>query len=410
MKKQVLFLTLAGFGLTAAAQNPVVENPEPKIKFGGFVEYRAFLDDYRSVETRDGLMNYYPSAAKMDKNGDDVNKQIQLQMLSITARFNTKIEGPDAFGAKTTAFIEGDFAGTGSDYVSMIRLRHAYINFNWGNTQVLAGQYWHPTNIPECAPNTLAFGAGFPFHALLRTPQIRVTQAFAGNFKAVGALLSSSSYKIANNNEAQRNSGIPEVQAQMQYANPSVFAAVTGGYKVLKPRFTTTKGYSTDQTVGSYNLSGSLKVKLPAVNISLESTYGTNLKDLNFIGGIGAADSITVDDYGYASLKTSATWIDLETTGSKVKFGLFGGYSQNLGSDDTYISLNNSSYSRNDDLSYVYRVSPRVVFISGKVNIGLEYMLTTAVYGSEFDTKHKVTKEADPVTNNRILLLVKYSF
>ena len=53
----------------------------------------------------------------------------------------------------------------------------------------------------------------------------------------------------------------------------------------------------------------------------------------------------------------------MNTKGKKVQFGLFGGYTQNLGAED---DINGNTFARGANIDYVYRVSPRVVFIAGK--------------------------------------------
>jgi hypothetical protein len=59
-------------------------------------------------------------------------------------RLNLSIKGPDAWTAKTSAFIEGEFSGavgTPSAY-GLFRLRHAFLKMDWSDMSLLFGQYW----------------------------------------------------------------------------------------------------------------------------------------------------------------------------------------------------------------------------------------------------------------------------
>ena len=97
-------------------------------------------------------------------------------MLSVQTRLVGKITGPDAFGAKTSGYIEAEFFGTSDADVNGFRLRHAYVKLNWTTTELLIGQFWHPMFITESFPEVVSFNTGAPFQPFNRSPQIRVTQ------------------------------------------------------------------------------------------------------------------------------------------------------------------------------------------------------------------------------------------
>jgi hypothetical protein len=107
----------------------------------------------------------------------------------------------------------------------------------------------------------------------------------------------------------------------------------------------------------------------------------------------------------YTPISTMSTWIDVHTNGSTWQFGLFGGYSQNLGSDD---SITGKYYSRGNDIKYAYRLAPRVSYSNGKFRVAPEIEYTVAAYGKP-DTKGLVdnTKE---IANFRFLIGVYYFF
>ena len=115
-------------------------------------------------------------------------------------------------------------------------------------------------------------------------------------------------------------------------------------------------------------------------------------------------DSITTN-IKYSPLSNASTWIDIHTNGKKWQFGLFGGYSKNLGCKD---KIQGVVYGRGKDIDYVYRISPRVIFNAGKFRIAPEIEYTVAAYGSP-DEKG-IVKDAKEVGNFRVLLGVFYFF
>lgn len=99
-------------------------------------------------------------------------------------RLNFLVKGPDAWGAKTSAFIEGDFrggaggaaAGAAASY-GLFSLRHAFMKFDWPTSSLLIGQTWQSWGILPCfcllGNNDLG-----PFLKGVREPQITYTQSF----------------------------------------------------------------------------------------------------------------------------------------------------------------------------------------------------------------------------------------
>jgi len=76
------------------------------------------------------------------------------------SRLNFLVKGPDTWGAKTSAFIEGDFRSLTSNSVSassrnsvedygLFNLRHAFMKFDWPTFSVVIGRTWSvPGNQP----------------------------------------------------------------------------------------------------------------------------------------------------------------------------------------------------------------------------------------------------------------------
>ncbi len=87
--------------------------------------------------------------------------------------------------------------------------------------------------------------------------------------------------------------------------------------------------------------------------------------------------------------------------------GFFGGFTKNMGSQD---SIKSTIYARGSNIGYVYRVSPRIVYIAGKLTFGLEGEYTFVMYGkANGDNKGGVTN-LYAVSNTRALLAIIYNF
>jgi hypothetical protein len=401
----VFFLCNTMFSYIAYSQEP---EQKPVVNITGYAAYEMFFDTYKSVDTRDGEVYLYPKKAVYDIYGDDINKKLQTEMLSINSRINITGSGVKAFGAIAKGVIEGDFLGTSQDYTRMFRLRHAFVQLNWSKTELLLGQYWHPMFVTACFPATYSFGAGVPFNILNRSPQFRLTYSPTSSIDLMGALLIHGDFKNIGPAEAQRNSGIPDMQFQLRYKKDKFIGGLTAGYKFLTPRLVTADTIKTNETVGSFNVQVFGKLSTRPVTIKLMGIYGQNLSHFTMIGGYGASqDPVVVDDYGYTNLNTMSVWSEIHTNGEKFVVGIFGGYSANLGSYDKFYSL---KYSRNEDIAHIFRLSPRVEFKSGKVSFVAEYMLAGAAYATEYTAKHRPTDWDKPTINNRITIGAKYNF
>ena len=395
-------------GQNATAQQ--TEEAKPKVKLGGFIEWQTLYDTYRSLDTRDGDFYYYPLAKTTDRNGKDINQKSQLEMLALHSRLFAKFDGVEAFGAKASGMIEADFFGTSQAYVRMLRMRHAYMQLQWEKSALILGNTWHPIILPETTPATIAFGAAVPFHSLNRSPQIRFTYNL-GSIKLLGAALINGYHRSVGPYDAQRYSGKPELVAQIQGGDPaSFFWGASAGYKWLTPRLITDSLYKTDKTVGSYLLHLFARLKTEPITIKYEAVYGENLSHLNMIGGYGktTGTGIVDNDYDYSNLITLSTWIDFEKKIDKYTVGLFDGYSQNMGSSEKYTAI--KDYTRNGDLSYIYRISPRITTTSGPITVGIEYLYNAAVYGTKFNGKGKPTETAPATVNHRMILSARYTF
>ena len=410
MKKNLIILIALLLPVLSIAQDKKI-----KLKFSGFVKSDIFWDSRQSVAVREGHFYLYPKNELKDASGKDINAKSDFNILSIQTRLKLAITGPDAFGAKTSALVEGAFFGATDPDINGFRLRHAYAKLNWTNTELLVGQTWHPLFVTSCFPGTISFNTGAPFQPFTRNPQIRLTQKF-DNFKIKLSAISQRDFQSTGpdgkSSSYLKNNVIPEMnltlEYQKNYENGDIFlAGLSGGYKSLVPRLKTNNNFKTDEKVGGFTGMAFLKYKYSDLTFKLEGFYGQETYNLTMLGGyvVEKVTDIVRDYVEYTPINVVSFWTDIHTNGKKIQGGIFAGYTKNMGADKDVIG---PYYSRGSNIDYVYRVSPRIIFNSGKMRFAGELEMTTAGYGT-INPKGEV-KNVKDVTNIRVLLGVYYFF
>ncbi|MCW3785819.1 DcaP family trimeric outer membrane transporter [Plebeiibacterium sediminum] len=390
--KKILFCFIVLLSLNANAQ----EEQKITVKPYGFVGFDVMMDTHESVTSRQNHVYLYPKEVSGSKKSYDFGAGI--------TRFGVKIKSLDAFGAKTSAQIEGDFMGTsgnGSDFV--VRLRHAFINLDWDKSALLIGKTWHPFFIPENFPGMVNFVVGAPIHPLCRAPQIRYTYKAGQDLSLSFIALSQADFANSGGARQVEEADFPEMNLQLKYgAKKDLFVAATFGVKNQKP-------VATGNTTTSMQANLSLRYKTPALTIKAEGIYGGSMTNMVMIGGVASKANNGVAVAGeYLPIYISSYWTDIHTNGKKVQIGAFGGVTNNLGTKEESV-VAETMFTRGSDIEKVIAFAPRVVFISGKMTVGLELLHTIASYGSDFTSKSKPTDTKD-YSNNRITLGVRYNF
>ncbi|MEW6194081.1 MAG: hypothetical protein AB1521_02875 [Bacteroidota bacterium] len=382
------------------SQNENVESID--IKFGGYVNWTAIYDSRQTVSLREGHFLLFPSNQLLDSFGNDINAKANFNILSIQTRLNGKIEGPTTLGAKTSGMIEAEFFGTSEGDVNGLRLRHAYINFNWGSTALLIGQTWHPMFITEAFPQVISFNTGVPFQPFARNPQIRFTQSI-GSVNLIAAFLTQRDFTSNGpqgySSAYMRNSALPESHFQVQYKTNDLIVGTGVDFKILVPRLETEKKIMTDEELKSLSGLFYVKYSLGIFNVIAESVYGENLTDLLMPGGYAVSEKdSTTGIEKYTNLRAYSLWCDL-TYGKDLQAGIFLGFSKNLGSSDKIVD---KIYARAENISELLRLSPRVQFTAGKLRFAAELEYTQALYGKP-DSYGKINSSTN-VDNIRLLI------
>jgi len=391
------------------------DQPTFGIKLTGFVKTDIFFDSRQNVAVREGHFYLYPLNELLDPLGTDINAKSNFNILSVQTRLTGVITGPDAFGAKTSALIEGAFFGHSDADINGFRLRHAFAKLTWTNTELMVGQYWHAMFITDCFPGTVSFNTGAPFQPFSRNPQIRLTQKFGGLKMSVTAMSQrdfSSTGPDGGGSMYLRNNVIPEMNLTLQYSSKSsngdsFLIGFGADYLSLVPRLKTNLGYATDQAVSGISTMAFLKYASKDVTLKFEGVMGKNTTHLTMLGGYVTSDE-TNANYNYVEylpIKTLSLWTDIHSNGKKVAAGLFAGYTKNQGAGEDIIG---PYYSRGSNIDNIYRIAPRIDINSGKMRFSGEVEYTTAAYGTT--QSDGTVDDTHNVSNLRLLMAVYYFF
>jgi len=410
-----LALALAAAALPAAAQQEA-KPPVFGISLSGFVKTDIFYDTRQSTSIREGHYLLFPKAPLIGADGDDVNDRASFNILSIQTRIAGRITGPDALGAKTSAYIEAEFFGASDSDLNGFRLRHGWLKLNWARSELMIGQFWHPMFVTESFPDVVSFNTGAPFQPFNRSPQVRYTRSF-GRVSLAATALAQRDFASTGPDGATsaylRNAALPEFNLKLQYAarndarKTETAAGLGADVMKIAPRIVTAAGYETDESLTGLAAMAFFKQKWPQWTWKAEAIWGQNLHHLTMLGGYAVRDVLDPVrlDWSYTPIETISLWTEIMTNGTAWQAGLFAGYSKNLGSSH---EITGATYGRGGDIDELYRLSPRLVYNTGKMRFVGEVELTAASYGTP-DAFGKVL-DAGYVRNVRLLLAAYYFF
>jgi len=423
ISKKALVLMLTATAAAVAAPYAAGQSDKPPafgITLSGYVKTDIFYDSRQTVNVREGHFLLFPKEPSLDPNGQDLNAKSSFNILSIQTRIAGKITGPDALGAKTSAYIEGEFFGTSEADLNGFRLRHAYLRLTWKRSDLMIGQFWHPMFIPESYPDVVSFNTGAPFQPFNRSPQVRFIRSF-GRTSLIATVLSQRDF-LSNGPQGPssvylRNAVLPELNFKLQYAKANetnkteTVAGAAIDYLKLVPRLATASGYATDESVSSLAGMAYFKRKWPKWTFKAEGVYGGNLHHLTMKGGYAVRDVPHIPEserWTYSPTNGLSLWSEVQTNGAPWQAGLFAGYYRNYGSKTPLSPDPAQVFARGYNIADIYRLSPRLLYNIGKMRFALEGELTGTGYGTP-DAYGKV-QGARSVANLRLLFAAYYFF
>lgn len=400
--------------LTTVATSAFAQIKDFDFKIYGQVRGDLFYNSRANEESVDGLFYSYPKDHNYDAAGNDLNDTDNSNMYLLYTRLGLDLKGPKIGNANTTAKIEFDFRGSGST-LSVVRLRHAYFNLNWGKSSVLVGQTWNPL-YGDVAPQILNLNMGSPFQPFGRAPQVRYrfnNSALQLTAAAVWQSQYLSNGPDGKSNKYIKNSCIPEFYFGADYKTSNFIIGAGVDVLSLVPRtqstVTTEDGtaltYKVDERITTISGEVYMKYTSPLWYIAAKSVLGSNLTQTSMLGGYGvkSVDEVT-GEQKYSPNRNSSSWVNV-VYGKKWKGGVFFGYMKNLGTDDAVSKM----YGTGTNVDQLISGSAEITYNIPHWKIGVEYNYTSAYYGDLNNSNGKIIN-THSVGNNRIVASVLYTF
>ncbi|SKB73258.1 hypothetical protein [Macellibacteroides fermentans] len=412
MKRFFLLITAAFVFVSVSAQMK-----DFSYKFYGRVRTDVFYNSRHNVESVEGAFFMYPKDIQLDPNGEDLNAVSNSGDFIFCTRLGLDITGPMLFNAKTTAKIETDFGGFSTSVLgnfTTLRIRHAYVNLDWGRSSLLVGQTWHPL-FGEVLPSIVNLNTGCPFQPFSRSPQLQYNYKFS-RFNLKAAAVFQNQYRSSGPLgskmlEYSRDAVVPEMFVGIDYRKEGFIVGVGADVLTLTPRTQSTKGELTYK-VSERNVSASLLAFASYSSewwkLNAKTIYGQNNVHTLSLGGYGVTsiDPVT-GAYDYVNFNHSTSWVNV-VYGKKWQVGLFGGFTKNLGTNKPLVS-SSMTYGMGMDIDKLYNMSVQTDYNIKNFTIGVEYSYSVADYGTIQTATGKVTN-THAADNHRIAALCNYSF
>lgn len=399
----IAVLAIAGFAQQSAS--------DFSFKFYGRIRGDLFYNSRANEESVDGLFYSYPKDINPDADGNDLNASPQSNFYTIYTRMGVNINGPVLGKAATAANVELDFRGSGST-MAVVRLRQAYVNFDWGKSQVLVGQTWHPL-FGEVSPSVLNLSTGSPFQPFNRSPMLRYTYSGVHGVKLTGALIWQSQYNSdgpdGKSHKYLKNGMIPEIFAGVDYRGKNWIAGLSADMLSISPRRTSTvdgRLYKVNERVSSFSFEAHAKWSPALWSLSAKTVLANNLTHCSMPGGfaVTSVDPVT-GRCSYKPFTHSMSWVNV-VWGAKWQPGVFFGFLKNLGTDE---KITGNVYGTGSDVDRVMNVSAQLSYNIANWKMGMEVMPSTAWYGT-LDRNDGRVRDTHSVTNWRVLAAFIYTF
>ncbi|WP_102409228.1 DcaP family trimeric outer membrane transporter [Parabacteroides bouchesdurhonensis] len=380
-------------------------------KFYGQVRGDLFYNSRANAEIVDGLFHLYPKDIAPDADGKDLNATANGSFYLLYSRLGIDITGPDIGKAATSVKIEGDFRGAGSNW-AVLRVRHAYVNLDWGKSSVLIGQTWHPL-FGEVFPQMLNLSTGAPFQPFNRSPLLRYRYK-NGNWQLTGAAVWQLQYLSAGPNgkseEYIKNSCVPEFYAGVDYKKPGWMVGAGVELLSLVPRTQNEingKIYKVSERVTSLSAEAHVKYQNDNWLVMAKTLLASNLTQTCMLGGYGVTSvDPRTGEQEYAPYRHSMTWLNI-VYGKKWKPGLFLGYLKNMGAGE---SLVGKTYGVGLDVDQVFTANIQMSYNLPHWKIGIEYSPSLAWYGDVDMQDGGKIYNTHSVTNHRLLGVCIFMF
>ena len=298
--KKIVFAVLAALLFMPVVSHAGDVTSRYDVTFGGYIKMDLGYATQNSSADRGYA--WRSSSSTMQSLNDEYGN---TYMAVGDTHLNFLVKGPDAFGAKTSAFIDLDFVGatTGNAYGGA-ELYHGFIKLNWTNTELIIGHTWQQ------------FGMIYDRGVLgrddfitemkgVRFPQVTVRHDFTKNFDFMVGIFSPTDWGGSTrqfNDDYARN-GLPYLQYELEYKNSNyklgsnIMRFALGGYIGREKKTNTFNGLTyKDDTVPSWITA--FRFYVPIIpekqgnkknGLSFNGNFfiGQNMAGNNWVGGSG---------------------------------------------------------------------------------------------------------------------------
>ena len=379
--------------------------------FYGQVRGDLYVESRASQEIVDGLFYLYPKDHAYDTDGNDLNAAASGNFYLLYSRLGLDVKGPNIGSAQSSLKLEVDFRGSGSNWATL-RIRHAYVNLDWGKHALLAGQTWHPL-FGDVFPQMLNLSTGAPFQPFNRSPLVRYRfqpQGWQLTAAAVWQLQYLSNGPNGKSEEYIKNSCVPEFYLGIDRKGDGWQVGAGVDVLSLTPRKQTTiDGQIFKVSERVTGVTGELHAKYQDENwfIAAKTLYATNLTHTCGLGGFGvtAIDNRTGEQQ-YAPYHHSATWLNI-VYGKKWRPGLFMGYLKNLGTHNPIVG---QTYGTGLDVDQLVSTNWQLSYNLPHWRFGVEYTPSTAWFGQADKADGGRVKHTHHVSNHRVVGVMVYTF
>lgn len=249
--KNLMLIMLALFLVVPVLSNAAGVSSRYDVTFGGFIKYDL------GYSTQN--IHADPTTSFRDRSFND--EYSNTFATGAETRFNFLIKGPDLWGAKTRAFIEGDFRGTttGNAYGGF-QLRHAFMILNWQNAELMIGQNWQQWGMTYY-PAMIGIGEMPQYMKGIRTPQVAYRYFFTKEFNAMAGITSATTWSGATRgyNDDYARSGWPGLMGEIAYwsdrcgkIGPNNMKFAVGGVYGKESKTFTKNGEFEDDTIDAW--------------------------------------------------------------------------------------------------------------------------------------------------------------
>lgn len=416
MKK--LFTVAAALLLAATA---LTAQDKPQFKVYGFLRNYFTYDSRVSTAGTEDFYYWMPKDVKM-VNGTDVNEVSTFRFAALTSRLGVDLSGLEYEGYKVGGKFEADFYSgvSGNTGTAQLRLRQAFVTVAKDGRSWKIGQAWHP--MAADLPDIFSLESGAPFGPFSRTPLVQFDLKLGDVVSLTAAAIWQMQFCSTGPEGVSANyikyGCTPEMYAGINFKSGKNTIKIGGDVLSIKPRQVNATGFAKDR-ITTWNVFLYGASSLGGLDLKTKLTYANDGSHFNLIGGYGVyAMDEEADNWQYIATRNATGWATLsyKKLGKWVPSMLLG-YSKNLGTPvDVYGDKNAAGtymyrWAKNsaDTIDYIFRVQPEIIYNLGKLQFGLEYMLTGVNYGTA-GPRICASGDLHMVMNHRVQMMVKLNF